>query len=79
LLIGTGIPLHPARRRAAILSSQYRELLGTLAETAGLRARAIPAIGPDYDKLLDQARILAHTAYRTAMILPLASFATPQA
>lgn len=58
--------------------SEYRELLDMLAETAGPRTRVIPAIGPDYGKMLDQARILAQTRYRTAMILPLAGFTTPQ-
>lgn len=58
--------------------SEYRELLDMLAEGAGPRTRVIPAIGPDYGKMLDQARILAQTRYRTAMILPLAGFTTPQ-
>lgn len=58
--------------------SEYRELLDMLGENAGARTRVIPAIGPDYGKMLDQARILAHTDYRTAMILPLAGFTTPQ-
>lgn len=38
----------------------------------------IPAIGADYGKMLDQARILAHTPYRTAMVLPFSGFTTPQ-
>jgi dihydrodipicolinate synthase/N-acetylneuraminate lyase len=38
----------------------------------------IPAIGPDYGKMLDQARILAQTSYRTAMVLPLAGFTTSE-
>ena len=58
--------------------SEYRDLLDMLAEIAGPRTRVIPAIGPDYGKMLDQARILAQTSYRTAMILPLAGFTTPQ-
>jgi dihydrodipicolinate synthase/N-acetylneuraminate lyase len=58
--------------------SEYRELLDMLAESAGATTRVIPAIGPDYGKMLDQARILAQTRYRTAMILPLAGFTTPQ-
>jgi dihydrodipicolinate synthase/N-acetylneuraminate lyase len=38
----------------------------------------IPAIGADYGKMLDQARILAQTSYRTAMVLPLAGFTTSE-
>ncbi|VXB29838.1 Dihydrodipicolinate synthase [Burkholderia sp. 8Y] len=57
--------------------SEYRELLDMLAEIAGAQTRVIPSIGPDYGKMLDQARILVQTDYRTAMILPLAGFTTP--
>jgi 4-hydroxy-tetrahydrodipicolinate synthase len=56
--------------------SEYRELLDLLAETTSARTRVIPAIGPDYGKMLDQARILAQTRYRTAMVLPLGGFTT---
>ena len=58
--------------------SEYRELLDMLAESAGPDTRVIPAIGPDYGKMLDQARILAQTSYRTAMVLPLAGFTTSE-
>ncbi|SAL22733.1 5-dehydro-4-deoxyglucarate dehydratase [Caballeronia terrestris] len=58
--------------------SEYRALLDLLAESAGPQTRVIPAIGPDFGKMLDQARILAKTSYRTAMILPLAGFTTPE-
>jgi dihydrodipicolinate synthase/N-acetylneuraminate lyase len=58
--------------------SEYRELLDLLAESAGPDTRVIPAIGPDYGKMLDQARILAQTSYRTAMVLPLAGFTTSE-
>ncbi|PMS15189.1 dihydrodipicolinate synthase family protein [Trinickia dabaoshanensis] len=57
--------------------SEYRELLDMLAESAAPGTRVIPSIGPDYGKMLDQARILAQTSYRTAMVLPFANFATP--
>lgn len=56
--------------------SEYRELLDLLAEAAGPHTRVIPAIGPDYGKMLDQARILAQTRYQTAMVLPLGGFTT---
>lgn len=58
--------------------SEYRELLDLLADSTGPDTRVIPAIGPDYGKMLDQARILSQTTYRTAMVLPLAGFTTPQ-
>ncbi|WP_408222209.1 dihydrodipicolinate synthase family protein [Paraburkholderia dipogonis] len=38
----------------------------------------IPAIGPDYGKMLDQARILAQTRYRTAMVLQFGGFTTSE-
>ncbi|MEC5404261.1 dihydrodipicolinate synthase family protein [Paraburkholderia sp. MPAMCS5] len=58
--------------------SEYRDLLDMLADTASADTRVIPAIGPDYGKMLDQARILAQTRYRTAMVLPLAGFTTSE-
>ncbi|HEX7931568.1 MAG TPA: dihydrodipicolinate synthase family protein [Paraburkholderia sp.] len=58
--------------------SEYRDLLDMLADTASPHTRVIPAIGPDYGKMLDQARILAQTRYRTAMVLPLAGFTTSE-
>ncbi|WP_256701847.1 dihydrodipicolinate synthase family protein [Burkholderia sp. SRS-W-2-2016] len=56
--------------------SEYRDLLDLLADAAGPATRVIPAIGPDYGKMLDQARILAQSRYRTAMVLPLGGFTT---
>jgi hypothetical protein len=58
--------------------SEYRDLLDLLADAASPRTRVIPAIGPDFGKMLDQARILAQTRYRTAMVLPLGGFTTPE-
>ena len=57
--------------------SEYRELLDMLADLAAPGTRVIPAIGPDFGKMLDEARILAQTQYKTAMVLPLAGFTTP--
>lgn len=57
--------------------SEYRELLDMLADLTGPNTRVIPAIGPDFGKMQDQARILAQTAYKTAMVLPLGGFTTP--
>ncbi|EEA00766.1 conserved hypothetical protein [Burkholderia sp. H160] len=56
--------------------SEYRELLDLLADAASSGTRVIPALGPDYGKMLDQARILAQTRYRTAMVLPLGGLTT---
>ncbi|WP_206953660.1 dihydrodipicolinate synthase family protein [Trinickia acidisoli] len=61
-----------------VAPSEYRELLDMLADSAAPTTRVIPSIGPDYGKMLDQARILAQTSYRTAMVLPFNGFATPQ-
>ncbi|ASW01685.1 dihydrodipicolinate synthase family protein [Paraburkholderia aromaticivorans] len=58
--------------------SEYRELLDLLADAAGEGTRVIPAIGPDYGKMQDQARILAQTRYRTAMVLPLGGLTTSE-
>ena len=61
-----------------IAVSEYRELLDLLADAASEQTRVIPALGPDYGKMLDQARILAQTRYRTAMVLPLGGFTTSE-
>jgi dihydrodipicolinate synthase/N-acetylneuraminate lyase len=61
-----------------IAVSEYRQLLDMLADSAGPQTRVIPAIGPDYGKMLDEARILAQTNYRTAMVLPLGGVSTPE-
>jgi dihydrodipicolinate synthase/N-acetylneuraminate lyase len=58
--------------------SEYRDLLDLLADSTDSATRVIPAIGPDYGKMLDQARILAQTNYRTAMVLPLVGFTTSE-
>jgi len=57
--------------------SEYRELLDMLAALTGPETRVIPSIGPDFGKMQDQARMLAQTAYKTAMVLPLGGFTTP--
>jgi dihydrodipicolinate synthase/N-acetylneuraminate lyase len=60
-----------------VAPSEYRELLDMLSENTAPTTRVIPAIGPDFGKMQDQARVLAQTSYRTAMVLPLAGFTTP--
>jgi dihydrodipicolinate synthase/N-acetylneuraminate lyase len=61
-----------------VAPSEYRELLDMLADNTAPTTRVIPAIGPDFGKMLDQARVLSQTAYRTAMVLPLSGFTTPE-
>lgn len=56
--------------------SGFRELLDLLAASAAPTTRVIPAIGADHGKMLEQARILAQTPYRTAMVSPLTGFTT---
>jgi dihydrodipicolinate synthase/N-acetylneuraminate lyase len=60
-----------------VAASEFRELLDMLADLAAPETRVIPAIGPDFGKMLDEARILAQTQYKTAMVLPLAGLTTP--
>ncbi|MDM0056614.1 dihydrodipicolinate synthase family protein [Variovorax fucosicus] len=57
---------------------EYGELLAMLADSAAPATRVIPAIGPDFGKMMDQARVLRGTGYRTAMVLPMQGFTTPE-
>ena len=57
---------------------EYGELLALLADSAAETTRVIPAIGPDFGKMMDQARLLRGTGYRTAMVLPMQGFTTPE-
>lgn len=57
---------------------EYGELLALLADAAAETTRVIPAIGPDFGKMMDQARLLRGTGYRTAMVLPMQGFTTPE-
>ena len=56
---------------------EYGELLAMLADAASEETRVIPAIGPDFGKMMDQARLLRGSGYRTAMVLPMQGFTTP--
>ncbi len=57
--------------------SDYAQLLQELAAAAAPTTRVIPSIGPDFGKMMDQARLLRDSGYRTAMVLPMAGFTTP--
>ena len=56
----------------------YAHLLELLAANTAATTRVIPAIGPDFGKMMDQARLLRASAYRTAMVLPMQGFTTPE-
>lgn len=57
---------------------EYGQLLDLLAASAADATRVIPAIGPDFGKMMDQARLLRGSGYRTAMVLPMQGFTTPE-
>ena len=56
----------------------YAQLLDMLAANTASTTRVIPAIGPDFGKMMDQARLLRASEYRTAMVLPMQAFTTPE-
>jgi dihydrodipicolinate synthase/N-acetylneuraminate lyase len=56
----------------------YGQLLDLLATDTAATTRVIPAIGPDFGKMMDQARLLRGSGFRTAMVLPMQAFTTPQ-
>jgi dihydrodipicolinate synthase/N-acetylneuraminate lyase len=55
--------------------SEYAEVLDFLIDAVGPDTWLIPSFGPDYGKLIDQARLLRGSKVPTAMALPL-SFGT---
>jgi dihydrodipicolinate synthase/N-acetylneuraminate lyase len=57
--------------------SEYPELLDMLEEAAAAESWVIPSIGPDYGRLMDQAKILRGRTFPTAMALPMSPQATP--
>jgi len=57
---------------------EYGELLSMLADASADGTRVIPSIGPDFGKMRDQARVLRGSGFRTAMVLPMQGFATPE-
>jgi dihydrodipicolinate synthase/N-acetylneuraminate lyase len=50
--------------------SEYAELLDTLQNIVAQDTLVIPAVGPAYGLMMDQAAILKDTQYPTAMVLP---------
>ncbi len=57
---------------------EYASILDFLEQTAQSTTWVIPSVGPDFGKLLDQARVLRTRAFPTAMVLPLTFPATPE-
>ena len=58
-------------------ASRYGDFLALAEATAGRDSWVIPSVGPDYGKLLDEARSLAGTRFPCAMLLPMAAHHTP--
>ena len=56
---------------------EYGALLDMLEQTASPESWVIPSVGPDFGKLLDQAKVLRARAFPTAMVLPQTFPATP--
>jgi dihydrodipicolinate synthase/N-acetylneuraminate lyase len=56
---------------------EYGAVLDFLEQTVAAGTWLIPSAGPDFGKLMDQARILRTRAFPTAMVLPLTFPATP--
>lgn len=57
---------------------EYAALLDFLEEAVAPSSWVIPSAGPDYGKLIDQARVLRERAFPTAMVLPQTFPATPE-
>lgn len=53
-----------------IALSEYEAILGQLAEIAADETLVIPAAGPAYGTMMDQAALLKQTDYPTVMVLP---------
>lgn len=58
--------------------ADYAQMLEMLADAAASDTRVIPAIGPDFGKMMDQARLLRGSGYQTAMVLPMQGFTSEQ-
>lgn len=56
---------------------EYAGLLDMLLELAAPDTWVIPSVGPDFGKMLDQARVLRERPFPTAMVLPATGNFTP--
>ncbi|NNE93958.1 MAG: dihydrodipicolinate synthase family protein [Verrucomicrobiales bacterium] len=61
-----------------IALSEYESILGHLADLAGENSLVIPAVGPAYGTMMDQATIFAQFDFPTVMALPQAGLTTPE-
>lgn len=61
-----------------IALSEYEEVLDQLEAAAGADSLIIPAVGPFYGTMMDQAAILARKNFPTAMILPTTAVSKPE-
>ena len=59
-----------------IRPSEYESLLKIIAGEAGEETLVIPAVGPAYGTMMDQAPALKAAAYPTAMVLPMQGLTT---
>ena len=50
----------------------YAQMLEMLCASAASSTRVIPAVGPDFGRMMEQAHLLRGSGYRTAMVLPMA-------
>ncbi len=61
-----------------IALSEYESLLGGLAEIAGENSLIVPAVGPAYGTMMDQAPIFAQFDFPTVMALPQQALTTSE-
>lgn len=54
-----------------VAPSEYAGILDFLADAAGHDTWVLPSVGPDYGKMMDQAKLLKARAFPTAMLLPI--------
>lgn len=59
-------------------TGEYAQMLELLAGASGADTRVIPAIGPDFGKMMEQARLLRGSGYQTAMVLPMQGFTSEE-
>ncbi|MCH2062956.1 MAG: dihydrodipicolinate synthase family protein [Roseibacillus sp.] len=61
-----------------IRPDEYGSLLQIIAEAAGEETLVIPAAGPAYGTMMNQASALAHSGFSTAMVLPMQDLTTSE-
>lgn len=56
----------------------YAQMLDLVSMGTRETTRVIPAVGPDFGRMMEQARLLRGSGYRTAMVLPMQGFTSPE-